>query len=85
MYCVQKRVPSELRPLLGKGIREISLRTKDPTEAKARFPEAHRRLRNDWQALCSCVRRHAAYGAGPVAARTIVEMPHRSGKLRIGV
>jgi hypothetical protein len=53
MYYVRKRVPSELRPIVGKGIRKISLGTKDPTEAKALFTVAHQRLLNEWQALRS--------------------------------
>jgi hypothetical protein len=53
MYYVRKRVPSELRPIVGKGIRKISLGTKDPAEAKARFPEAHQGLLNEWRALRS--------------------------------
>jgi hypothetical protein len=48
---VRVRVPRDLRAAVGKGEVKRSLRTKDPAEAKARFPAALDNLQREWRRL----------------------------------
>jgi hypothetical protein len=44
IYYVRKAVPVSLRSLVGRSIEKLSLRTKDPDEARARFADAVREI-----------------------------------------
>lgn len=51
VYWLRKRVPDELRDVLGKREEKRSLRTKDPTEAKIRHSEALLEVERRWEAV----------------------------------
>lgn len=51
VYWLRRRVPDDLRPLVGKREEKVSLRTKDPQEAKARHAEALAAIEQKWQGL----------------------------------
>jgi integrase len=50
-YHVRVRVPKDLRALIGKGVEKRSLGTKDPVEAKRRYPAALAEIQARWDNL----------------------------------
>ncbi|UHC19412.1 site-specific integrase [Methylobacterium currus] len=53
IYYVRKAVPVSLRSLVGRSIEKLSLRTKDPDEARARFADAVREIEARWATLAA--------------------------------
>lgn len=53
IYYVRKAVPAQLQPLVGRAIEKLSLRTKDPEVARARFADAIREIEARWATLAS--------------------------------
>jgi hypothetical protein len=51
VYWLRKRIPDDLRPILGKREEKRSLKTRDPTEAKRRHLEALTQLEAQWANL----------------------------------
>lgn len=51
IYYVRKAVPASLQPLVGRSIEKLSLRTKDPEVARARFVDAVREIEARWATL----------------------------------
>jgi hypothetical protein len=51
IFWFRKRVPDDLRELVGKREEKFSLRTRDPSEAKALFGEAVAKIESRWQTL----------------------------------
>ncbi|WP_421477848.1 DUF6538 domain-containing protein [Agrobacterium tumefaciens] len=50
-YWLRKKVPDDLRPILGKTEEKKSLRTRDPAEAKIRFAKAIAEIEERWSRL----------------------------------
>lgn len=50
VYQIRRRVPKALQAIIGKAERVISLRTKDPEEAKRRAPAANRKIDEEFAA-----------------------------------
>lgn len=50
VYQIRRRVPKALQGIIGKAERVISLRTKDPEEAKRRAPAANRKIDEEFAA-----------------------------------
>lgn len=53
VYYVRKAVPVALQPLVGRSIEKLSLRTKDPEVARARFVVAIRDIEARWATLAA--------------------------------
>ena len=53
IYYVRKAVPVPLRPLVGRAIEKLSLRTKDPEVARARFVGAVHEMEARWATLAA--------------------------------
>lgn len=53
IYYVRKAVPTALQPLVGRAIEKLSLRTKDPEVARARFVDAVREIEARWAVLAA--------------------------------
>lgn len=51
IYKFRKRVPERLRPILGRTEVTISLGTKNPLEARRRYPEVAAQVEREWAAL----------------------------------
>jgi hypothetical protein len=70
IYWFRKRVPDDLRELVGKREEKFSLRTRDPSSAKALFGEAVAKIESRWQTLrrglVSLSERQAAAIAGEI-------------------
>lgn len=51
VYCLRKRVPADLVPMIGRKEITLSLRTKDPAEARARYARELAKLEQRWAGL----------------------------------
>ena len=51
IYWLRKKVPDDLRPILGKTEEKKSLRTRDPAEARVRFAKAVAEIEETWSRL----------------------------------
>lgn len=79
IYYVRKAVPVPLRPLVGRAIEKLSLRTKDPEVARACFVRAVHEMEARWATLAAgptaLSEREAHERAAPAYDRWIA--PHR--------
>ncbi len=85
IYWFRKRVPAWLRPLIGKTEEKISLRTRDPEEAKFEFARVNLEVQQRWRELAAGVRRLSEKQAAGIAGkiyRSMVE-EHQDNPSRV--
>ncbi len=86
IYWLRKKVPDDLRPILKKREEKISLRTRDPAEAKILFAKALAEIEERWGRLRQGVRslshKESVAMAGEIYRRMVAEQEDNpSGKV----
>lgn len=69
IYWYRKRVPERLKPLVGKTEEKISLRTRNPDEARIEFARVSLEVEERWQALSAGMRSLSEKQAAGVAGK----------------